>query len=446
MKSTMCSLALLTGLLVVGSALAEDTEDQRRRHADEVRAAQAYEEALRSAETEQRAALDAVAAARREFERRAQAEFNEADRRREQAVRELADVRHELERAHENLRRASREVARVHREIARPAPALAPSFRYAFRSGDKAVIGVVLGDSTQRGVHVLGVSPDGPAERAGLKPGDLIVSVMGTSMAGDEELPFGVLQEALAEIQEGDELVLGVEREGEVNEYTVVAEKREPFTWHSYSRLPSAPPAPMAPGAPRIAGHLEIPDIDREGLDAEMARLRERLDQERVIIHGERVLRIRDGDEEYEYEFGEFSELGDEVLGNMNVWFGLPLTRGLKLAELDADLGAYFATDTGVLVLKARADNDLQLRSGDVILRVGEAEVRRPADVMRALRELETGSALRMDIMRDRQRQTLSVDIPEERLGRRAAWPGAFVELETEAFAPEVPASPPEPD
>ena len=67
------------------------------------------------------------------------------------------------------------------------------------------------------------------------------------------------------------------------------------------------------------------------------------------------------------YEFETLSEVGDAALAGTNIWFGMPLTRGLKFAELDESLGAYFDTSEGVLVLSAKADNLLQLQSGDVI-------------------------------------------------------------------------------
>ena len=117
---------------------------------------------------------------------------------------------------------------------------------------------------------------------------------------------------------------------------------------------------------------------------------------------------------EYEFEFHDMSELGDRVLHQANGWFGLPMTQGLKLAEIDPGLGEYFKTDRGVLVLKAKADNDLQLESGDVILRVGDTEVNSPAEFMRALREVESGEELTIDIKRNRKDKTLKATMPEK--------------------------------
>ena len=116
--------------------------------------------------------------------------------------------------------------------------------------------------------------------------------------------------------------------------------------------------------------------------------MRVEIDERRILMEVDEVAAL---ESEYEIEFHDMSELGDFALHDANVWFGLPMARGLKLAEINPDLGAYFKTERGVLVLQAKADNDLQLISGDVILQVGDTEVNSPAEFMRALREFESG-------------------------------------------------------
>jgi hypothetical protein len=160
-----------------------------------------------------------------------------------------------------------------------------------------------------------------------------------------------------------------------------------------------------------LVQHIEIPEIDREVLREQAERVRQGVERARIVIEN------RFDGEDWSYEFETLSELGDDALREASIWFGLPVTRGLKLAEMDADLAGYFKADGGVLVLKAPEGNDLQLRSGDVIQRIGEQQVSTPSDVMRALREWEPGASIEIQIKRERRDRTLDVVLPERRVG-----------------------------
>ncbi|KAA9131918.1 PDZ domain-containing protein [Marinihelvus fidelis] len=391
-----------------------------------------YEAALEAAEAEQRAALEAMEAARAELVVRARERERMAEKAREHRLseaevhraaaearaverRELSQVQRELERAHENLRRASREVSRVHREINRPTNRVV---EYRFSSDDdtdRAVIGVILGGNTTDGVKILGVSPDGPAERAGIQPGDVITAVMGQRLAGGSEPPQAVLSDAVKDIEVGDSIDVTVLRDGNPESLTVVASKREPFTWHSWSSLAAAP----VDGERQqiLVERINMPEIDQQALEAQVDALRERMEQGELTYAGPNAWAFSESGGDWEFEFQEFSDFGDAVIAGTNIWFGMPLTRGLKMAELDPGLGRYFDADKGVLVLEASPDNGLQLQPGDVILKVADQAVSTPADVMRALRDVESGSVLNIEIKRDQANHILEVPLPEERLG-----------------------------
>jgi membrane-associated protease RseP (regulator of RpoE activity) len=292
--------------------------------------------------------------------------------------------------------------------------------------GDRAVIGVVLGDADSSGVPILGVSPDGPSDRAGLQQGDIIVAMMGQPITNvDQKSSREVLGEVMEGVKVGDEIIITVDRNDESIDYTVVADKREPFSWQSIVRLPSVPrvatrvikAAPAAPGAPMVIERINIPEIDVEELRVQVERIREEVDHARVVIESGQNIQYgySHGEDDFEFEFESLSEMGDGALREANIWFGLPATQGLKLAEIDEGLGEYFKTDRGVLVLEAREDNDLQLKSGDVILQVGGKSVDKPSDVMRALRDWDPGVTIELDIKRNRKDQTLDIVLPESK-------------------------------
>jgi predicted metalloprotease with PDZ domain len=407
------------------AAQAEDIERAEKAQREEA-LQQAYEEALAAASQERQDAQEAMERAREEMARasteRAMRDAEAAEAReayykaretaRRQREEELTAMREELSRAHEQLRQASREVARVHRELELARGATAPAVPL-LNLGDRAVIGVILGDSDKSGVQVLGVSPDGPAERAGIEQGDIIVAVQGERLVSDEDENAGLLlQEVMEGVQAGDELQITVNRGGEDLDVTVTAELREPFGWASIVRLPSAP---MVPGHELHIERIEIPTIDKEALAEKMGQIREEIDRARIVIEARQAEGLEYAPQTWEFEFDKLSDIGEEAMLGANLWFGMPLTRGLKFAEVDAGLGEYFKTDRGVLVLKAKDDNDLQLQSGDVILSVGGTDVDNPSDVMRALREVEPGSNLQIGIMRDRKKRSIDIVVPERK-------------------------------
>ncbi len=116
----------------------------------------------------------------------------EATREREIQREEMARAREQLSRAHRELREASREVARAHRDLSRSGREI--EIVQEINLGDRAVIGVVLGRQTEQGVEIIGVSPDGPAERAGIQPGDVLVSIRGEQLVGDDAARQNVFQ------------------------------------------------------------------------------------------------------------------------------------------------------------------------------------------------------------------------------------------------------------
>lgn len=431
---------VITTLLLLGSVSITNaaTEVEKAQRAEEAqRAEQAklqatleaeYERAMTEAERQKLAAEASVKEAREQLQLAAEQKKLSAMKSKEARARyeaEMSEMHEELNRTHRQLQQTTREIARVNREVAR-ARADRHSTNYVFRTSERPVIGVILGDSNDKGVEVLGVSPDGPSDRAGIRKGDIIVAAGGRVLgeidraddAGD-----GLLI-AMRDIKADEPLVMTVERENQTLDVTVVPEIREPLSWQSVMRFPTAPHAPAAPDSPDAPPaadapestitieRIVVPEINSVEMKVKIEQMREEIEKRRALNKAARVAPV---DGEWEIELHELSELGNFALQDANVWFGLPMARGLQLAEVDEGLGKYFKTDRGVLVLKAKQDNELQLESGDVILQVGDTEVNSPAEFMRALRAYESGDELVMDIKRNRKNRTLKSVMPEDR-------------------------------
>lgn len=335
---------------------------------------------------------------------------------REQAIRqeEMERIREELSKTHRELREATREVAKAHRELA-----LTNNVRHRVRVvnlGDRAVIGLVMGEANSDGIEIIAVSPDGPAERAGLQQGDVMVSIHGEDLRTGKSASHTV-RAVMADVEDGDELMIEVLRDNEPMELTVVAETREPTSWPTMVRIPEIEFVEGVPGEPKIVVEtIEASEIDHEALQNHVTELTERLKAREFIYRHPGTGEV-EWEGTFEFDTEDFSEFGGHAMSEANVWFGLPHSHGLDLAVVNAELGEYFKTDHGVLVIKAREDNAYGLESGDVILKVGAAAIESPSDMMRALRDLEPGEEIDIEIKRKRRDKTLTVVMPENRLG-----------------------------
>ena len=413
-------IVVITSLLIglhapVSAGTGEEEAEQAARAELQAQLESDYKEALTQVEKQRREAEATMEKAREQLQQASeQQKRSEEEKTRVRAAEsaEMARMHEELSHARRELQETSREIARVNREVAR-ARAISDSSSYEYRTQERPVLGVILGETNEVGVMVLGVSPDGPAERAGIEQGDFIIALGGRVLAATDESGNALsgLNIALEDIKAGEPVIVSVERDDKTIDLTVVPEVREPLGWHTITRFPSAPESPDSPGRVVTVERIVVPEIDTEALTEQIEQIRIEVDERR------RLMKIREpAHGEYEIELHDMSELGDLALHEANIWFGLPMTQGLKLAEIDADLGSYFKTDRGVLVLKAKADNDLQLKSGDVIMKVGDTDVNSPSDFMRTLREFEEGQELHINIKRDRKDKTLKTIMPEERL------------------------------
>jgi S1-C subfamily serine protease len=90
---------------------------------------------------------------------------------------------------------------------------------------------------------------------------------------------------------------------------------------------------------------------------------------------------------------------------------------GLQLVEVGKDLGEYFGTSEGFLVVKPPADSASPLKAGDVILAI---DGRKPQSVEHAFAILHSyapGEKAKIEVMRKKQRTTLTWAAPARHHG-----------------------------
>jgi len=86
---------------------------------------------------------------------------------------------------------------------------------------------------------------------------------------------------------------------------------------------------------------------------------------------------------------------------------------GIELVKLNPELGEYFGTREGVLVVSAPEDSSLALKGGDVILTIGGRKPSSPMQAMRILRTYESGESVAIEVMRKQKRVTVTWKVPE---------------------------------
>ncbi|MGE5802485.1 MAG: PDZ domain-containing protein [Gemmatimonadota bacterium] len=235
-------------------------------------------------------------------------------------------------------------------------------------SDNRGRIGVIVdtrantaGDKV--GARIEGITPGGPAEKAGLKAGDVITRFNGTALGGvaaedDEDSGPGMkLIELARELDPGDTVQVEYRRGTEAaKKLTLVAEN--------------------------LGGDL-------------------------MRVPGMGAMKEWTGPDFPHFGPGDI-ELG---MGFRTPW------GGIELVKLNPELGEYFGTREGVLVVSAPADSSLALKGGDVILTIGGRKPSSPMQAMRILRTYEPGESVAIEVMRKQKRVTVTWKVPENEDG-----------------------------
>ena len=86
--------------------------------------------------------------------------------------------------------------------------------------------------------------------------------------------------------------------------------------------------------------------------------------------------------------------------GAFNFSFGITSAEGVEFIDLNPELGEYFGSDTGVLVVEVDEDSTLGLMAGDVVLAVGAREAETVGRVLRLIRSYDEDEPIRFTIIR----------------------------------------------
>jgi membrane-associated protease RseP (regulator of RpoE activity) len=361
------------------------------------------------------------------------------------------EQRRELDAARADVQRAAKRLAELSRLYGSVEPGMpGPAFALPGMPPERRpLIGVLLAPDAQGGVRISGVTPGGAAADAGLRSGDRLLRIGGKAIAG--ATPEARVEAARALLQGADTktpVKLLYARDGREAELAVTPKLDDRimiFAGEGQMMRPgnrvivrrvgdreelevdgvAMPPGPAWQGAPggmqmivapgegqRRIVRIECRDDGKDGKDCTetvtggqaipgMPPMMFDIDVEGVpgdALREVRMLRV-------DCKPGEACD-GPIRLAEAFRW------NGLNLASVDPQLGRYFGTDKGVLVLSTGPALG-ELQAGDVIQRVDGKAVDTPRAVMNALREKPADSTVSVDYLRDRRSASARIQVPK---------------------------------
>jgi S1-C subfamily serine protease len=218
------------------------------------------------------------------------------------------------------------------------------------------------------GAYVDAVTPNGPAAKAGIQSGDIITkvdgkSVLSGSQAGansdQESLPGLRLIELAARLEPNDTIPVEFRRGKDRKTVSVVTADEPDILFRAGPGGRGFAFRSLGPEGPPMS----VEDFDRE--------------------------------------------VGPAFL------YGSPLA-DVELAPLNPDLGRYFGTSEGVLVVSVPKDSPLGLKGGDVVQAVDGRKPATPSQLLRILRSYEKGETFKIDVLRNHRRETVTGRLGEK--------------------------------
>jgi serine protease Do len=245
------------------------------------------------------------------------------------------------------------------------------------------MLGVNIGGTgdLDQGVEVVGVSPGGPAEHAGLRAGDVIVAIDGQTLkpSGDRAAAAQLVA-YMRTVRPGQAVKVAYLRDGTRRDASITA----------------------APAEPAFARMM------RDGMGG-------------MPMHKELVMEFPD--------FHEFMAPGGGI-------------GSLELVPMTPKLGQYFGTDKGLLVVRASRETGLPLEEGDVLLTIGGRTPESPGQAFRILLSYEPKDKVQLGILRNRRHIDVEAVMPSRSTLEHPIHPGRMAAPQPQPPLPRPPMQP----
>lgn len=246
---------------------------------------------------------------------------------------------------------------------------------------ERGWLGVRIGEDEKGNVGLLEVEKDSPAEVAGLEVGDVILEFDGKTVNSSEMLVTEVRKR-----KPGDTITVKIEREDKIQKVKMtLGEYTRQDIWKEFEvkfptlfRVPES--FPSEEGFPRV---FRFPDEGR--------------------VPGVKMQRWAP------FESRKFI--------------------GIYLEELNEELSAYFGFKDGVGILISKIEEGSPaekagLKVGDLVISADGTRVLSIENLFGLIQDKEKGSTIRLEILRDKKKMTVDVEVDEEDLDSRQFFPG----------------------
>lgn len=236
-------------------------------------------------------------------------------------------------------------------------------------------------DTDRHGAYIQAVTPGGPADKAGLRSGDIITKVAGKAIGTSERQRDGVNQslvsirliEAVGALEPGKAVRFDYRRDNSTRNVMItpmedrafmVARRMEEFPVDRLSDVLErsvrvADGVPVAPGAPRSGGRITMTGPSTSA---------------------------------FTFTTGALARI--------------------EMAPMNEKLGAYFGVTNGVLVVNVPAEGNMNLQPGDVITAVDGRRIETPNEFLRVLRTYDADRSFTLQVTRQKRQETITTKLP----------------------------------
>ena len=183
---------------------------------------------------------------------------------------------------------------------------------------------------------------------------------------------------------------------------------------------PPPVPVPIIPDTAqeRLQAQLAVQQAQAQArIAADQARVQAQLDANQARLEGQ--VAAGQAKTQGQLEVERQNATAAAQLAALSLPAGAPLqetmaapARTMQLAMLTPELGHYFGTDRGVLVVHAPANGLLKLRDGDVILSIGGRTPASTSQAVRILTSYDPGEKIRLEILREHHKLAITATMP----------------------------------